>query len=184
MAKSKKDAPDIPKWLLSTTEMGKSLGVSYQTFKQWGVPHREEKRVGRGNATRKYYACADVVNNRVKAALAEAQRRGQLSGLEDSDIKKEMEAAKLEQIRERTEELAIKNAIARREYAPINAIEHALGQVGAQISATLESIPLKLKRRFPKLGAAELEIIKEEIIKCQNLAADIQIDWDGFDESE
>jgi len=68
----------------------------------------------------------------------------------------------------------------RRETAPISVIESALGHVGARIAAILESIPAKVKRRLPKLTASEVEVIKREIIKAQNAAADadtLLADW-------
>lgn len=66
----------------------------------------------------------------------------------------------------------------RGELAPISLLEGALAALGARISAVLETIAGRLKRVRPDLTANDLEIIKREIIKCQNACADIRIDSD------
>lgn len=63
------------------------------------------------------------------------------------------------------------------ELAPIDALEWALSSVCAQISATLETLPAKLKRRLPQLNTADLEIIRKEIAKTRNAAAAARIDF-------
>ena len=82
--------------------------------------------------------------------------------------------------KEQSENVKLKNAEKRRELAPINFIEWALGQTCAQISAILESLPLKIKRRVPKLSATDIELIRKEIIKAQNTASKITVDLDVF----
>lgn len=73
-------------------------------------------------------------------------------------------------------DLAQKN----RELAPIAVIEWTLNRIGSQIAAILETIPGKVKRRLPSLSAAEIEIIKREIVKAQNMAARVTVDLDGY----
>jgi len=160
-----------PYWL-KKTDAATACGITMKAFDDWRVPTVHES----GRA--KYYLVQDIVANRIERALQRAKKSG---GITSSEAKEAMDAAKLEQVNEATENMAIKNAILRRENAPIAALEFALGKVCAQISATLESIPVKLKRRCPKLGASDIEIIREEIIKCQNVASAVSIDLDDYE---
>lgn len=67
--------------------------------------------------------------------------------------------------------------------APIAVLEWALSSACAQIGATLETLPAKLKRRLPQLNAADLEIIRKEIAKARNTAAAIRLDLSDSDEN-
>lgn len=71
----------------------------------------------------------------------------------------------------------------RMELAPISTLSTVLGRVGARISAILETIPGKVKRRAPRLTAAEIEVIKKEIVKAQNAAAKVNIELDELTNS-
>jgi len=164
---------------LNRKDMAKSCGVTPMIFSSWEVKAVAVYR----NAS--YFTVKDVLANRrqvaidagVEKAMAEraAKLRDAANGLNPLDP----DDAKLMELHERTEKQAIANAIARREYAPITVLQDALGKMCSQISAVLESIPVKLKRRCPKLGATDIEVVKKEIIKCQNLASSLTI---GVDE--
>jgi len=160
-----------PFWL-KKGQAAAACGITPKAFDEWHVPTVHEA------GTSKYFMVADIIENRVDHALRRAKRSG---GITSDEAKAAMDAAKLDEVNERTENMAIKNAILRRENAPISALEFALGKVCAQISATLESIPVRLKRRCPKLGAADIDIVKEEIVKCQNIASEATIDMDEFE---
>lgn len=164
---------------LTKADMAASCGVSMSQFQTWNVP--TVAVIGRRN----YYICADVVKNRITAEIGKNEAVNGCTVDSDADAKDAFAEAKLMETKERTEKLAIANAIARKEYAPINVLEEAVGKVCGQIAAILESIPLKVKRRCPKLGARDLEVIKSEIIKCQNLAeqATVELDTDDDDPS-
>ena len=74
----------------------------------------------------------------------------------------------------------LKGAQLRRELAPINLIEWALGRVCNQMGAVLDSIPLKVKKMVPRLTAVEIEHIKREVVKAQNAAARVNLDLDEY----
>jgi phage terminase Nu1 subunit (DNA packaging protein) len=99
-------------------------------------------------------------------------------GGEGEVVDYEYERARL--TREQADSQALKNAQLRKELAPVTVIEWTLGKVGAQISAILDQIPLKVKRRVPRLSSAEAEIIKREVIKAQNMAAKVTVDIDEY----
>ncbi len=91
----------------------------------------------------------------------------------------EQERAKNLQVDTRIKEL--KEQQIRRETAPIALIEWTLGKVGSQIGSILDGIPLKVKRRIPKLSAAEIEVIKREVVQAQNVAARIAVNLDEYE---
>lgn len=74
--------------------------------------------------------------------------------------------------RAQSERIEMENAVKRGELAPIDTLRDALVPVVAQIAATLESVPVKLKREAPHLTAQDMEIVKREIARAQNLAAE------------
>jgi len=63
------------------------------------------------------------------------------------------------------------NAITARETLPVRVLELALGQTCAQIAATLEGLPGRLKRRCPHWKPADFRLLEEEIAKARNTAA-------------
>lgn len=78
----------------------------------------------------------------------------------------------------------MKNAVTRRELAPVELLEWALASIAEQVNSILDSIPLKLKKRVPHLKASELAIAKREIIKAQNAASKSQLPWDQLEASD
>ena len=90
----------------------------------------------------------------------------------------EMENARIENLLADTRLKALKEQETLGQLAPITALEWALSTVCSQISATLETIPAKLKRRLPQLTAADVDIVRKEIAKARNAAANIRIDLD------
>lgn len=105
-----------------------------------------------------------------------ASKTGQGSDGEAIDLLDE----KARLTREQADQVALKNAHMRGELAPIELVGWTISKACAQMAAILETIPAKLKRAMPSLGAAEMEIIKKEIVKVQNLAADAEIDFDEY----
>jgi phage terminase Nu1 subunit (DNA packaging protein) len=98
---------------------------------------------------------------------------GQAEGGEQGDLMK----ARTENLEADTALKRLKEQQLLGELAPIDVLEWALSSVCAQISATLETLPAKLKRRLPQLNAADLEIIRKEIAKTRNAAAAARIDF-------
>lgn len=167
MAKQEPQSP-LPGWLNRKT-LARSIGISVQSFDQWGIA--PVAKIGR----EVFYDVASVL----EADRARVERRREKERPQSlDDIDYERERARL--TREQADHTALKNAQLRRESAPIAVIEWTLGRVLAQAAATLDAIPVKVKRRLPKLSAAEIEIIKREIAKVRNLAARVQVDIDEY----
>lgn len=107
-----------------------------------------------------------------------------LRGLQNGQIKAatDVDTARMLNLEADTRLKEIKRKQLEKELAPINLLEWTIGNAASQIAAILETIPGKLKRRAPRLSANELDIIKREIVKAQNIASKITVDLDGFQE--
>lgn len=91
-----------------------------------------------------------------------------------------IDQARIRELQERADNISLKNAQLRRELAPLPVITYVLNKIAAQIGPLLDSIPAKVKARLPRITAAELEIIKREIIKSQNAAARVSVELDEY----
>lgn len=105
--------------------------------------------------------------------------RGNGHGL-NTEERLELDSERAKLAAQQAENTFLKNAKLRRELAPIVVIEWVLGKIGGQISAILGSVPLKVKRRVPRLNSTEIEVIRGEIVKAQNACAKITVDLDEF----
>ena len=170
--KASRAAP-LPTWI-NTKQMAASCGISVQAFSQWGVP--KAGAIGR----EVFYTVDDVIENRI----AKARERWEASQPPPSpeDLQADKERTLL--VREQRIGQELKNAQTRRELAPVALIDWTLSKVGAQISAILESIPLKVKKMLPRLTATEVEHIKRELVKAQNAAARVTVDLDEYYERD
>lgn len=72
---------------------------------------------------------------------------------------------------ERREEIAMRNAVKRREYLPAMIIAQVLAKVGRQIAGILDGLLPALRRRWPEITADQLRLLEAEIARCRNIAA-------------
>ena len=167
MKDSESSKPELG-WLYQQ-ELLSSLGVSLQAFNRWGV--KPVANIGR----RTYYTVKDVVNNRVTHEVTKIERRHEKKQkrLEPETDGTTLDEERIRLTRAQAEEKELKNAQIRGELAPISSIAEATGKFSSQAAAILETIPMKLKRQNPNLTATDIELIKKEIIKIQNIAADV-----------
>jgi len=100
----------------------------------------------------------------------------------DGDLNLATERAFL--AREQKIRIELQNAISRREYAPIEALENGLSDVMARVAAQLDTIPAKLKMASDKLTATDLDLVSSIIAKVRNEIAASEIDWFGDSTTE
>ena len=160
-----------PHWL-NKKQMAASCNISTQAFDKWGV--QPVSRIGRES----FYTVSDVLLNREQKLLDQMGGHNNPEG-DQEFIDKDFEYAR--KLRADADAQEMKNAVTRRELAPVDLLEWALASIAEQINSILDSIPLKLKKRVPHLKAAELEIAKREIIKAQNAASKSQLPWDQLE---
>jgi phage terminase Nu1 subunit (DNA packaging protein) len=76
---------------------------------------------------------------------------------------------------EQADRIAMQNAVARGELAPVSLIEEVLTKAAAKIAGIFDAIPGMVRRRVPSLGAAEIDLIADEIAKARNSVASISL---------
>lgn len=148
--------------LLNKKTMAESCGISVQAFDKWGVKPR--KKDGR----QQLFAVADVIENRVENELKKNNNRVNHGG-EVIDV--EYEKAKLTQQQRITQE--IKNEILEAKAIPVEAARDVLAKILSQVGATLDALPPNIKRRHPEIDQRIIDLIKSELIKHQNEAANL-----------
>lgn len=174
-----KPAPKVPDGYLNKRQMCDSMGISQTAFDKYKI----EPILRQGG--RAYYTVRQILNNRLENLAQQFEDRFQGSE-EDGDelppgsINGDREKARLD--KERADGQALKNAVTRGELIPTDAAMYIFGEMGAEISSILEVIPAKLKRRVPILKAADINAVKKEIVKAQNIAADVAAGLDEYTE--
>jgi phage terminase Nu1 subunit (DNA packaging protein) len=145
-------------------QLAEILGVTQKTitnYQSQGLPFEDNER-GVANV----YDTKEVIRWFVEREL---NRRYGASGDVRERLDKDYEQARLAKAQADGKE--IENKIKQGELAPVELLTQVLSHVSAQTASILESIPQKVKRQLPELPASGVEVIKREIIKCQNTAA-------------
>jgi len=76
---------------------------------------------------------------------------------------------------EKHRDLKRNNDIADGLIAPVDTLQDALVNVLSQQSAIFDAVPNNVKRAVPAISARSIEVIKKEIAKARNLAANVTI---------
>ncbi|MFW5926839.1 MAG: terminase small subunit, partial [Wenzhouxiangella sp.] len=173
-----------PHWL-NKSQMAKALGISVQAFDRWEVqPVARRHKYGEA-----FYSVGDVVAFAEQRAREQERKRWEkyisteldLSDFNPVEVQAKQLLADLRLTEAKAEGQELRNQVAQRLQAPVEMVSWALGRIGAQISATLDPLANKIKHRLPQLTTAEVHLIKEEVAKCKNIAAEAKIDWDEYD---
>lgn len=154
---------------LNKSQLAKSLGISTQAFDKWGV--QPVAKIGREN----FYLVRDVLDNRLAHMAAR-----QPAALDPEDY----DAQRTRLTKEQADQLEMKNAVTRREQAPVQLLEWALAEMAQRVSAVLGAIPSKIKKRVPALSSTEMTHITREIVKAQNAASKSELPWDKLPRSD
>jgi phage terminase Nu1 subunit (DNA packaging protein) len=77
---------------------------------------------------------------------------------------------------ERYRKMKRENDLAEEEVAPISLIREVVIQGITKILPVLESVPLEMKRRNPRLTGSDIQVAKESIAKCCGIMADIKVE--------
>ncbi|MBO2556560.1 terminase small subunit [Shewanella algae] len=161
MRKTPPKAPDVV--LLNKRDLCSSLGISTQAFDKWGVNFREK----RGREC--LYSVADVVANRV----GHAERKVAAINPDDDPDKPNIDYERYRLTKAQADGQELKNEKERKEVVETAFATFVLGRTAAQMASILDQIPLRIKRKFPDLPPARIDAIKAEIIKAQNIAAEV-----------
>lgn len=101
-----------------------------------------------------------------------AQLREQAAG-RGADGELASERARL--AREQADMVAMKNAQARKELAPVLILEEVLALVTRQVATVLDGIGPQLRRNFPDLSGEQLKLIGGELARARQLAATVNL---------
>jgi phage terminase Nu1 subunit (DNA packaging protein) len=78
---------------------------------------------------------------------------------------------KARQAKETADKYQLENAVKRNELVKVEDITSAVAKVAQEVRSIIDSIPLRIKKAYPHLGAAEIEGIRKELVKALNAAA-------------
>ncbi|USD19799.1 terminase small subunit [Microbulbifer variabilis] len=162
--KSSNDQPTpVPDYWLNKRQVCDSLGITATAFDKWKV----EPTARQGN--KNYYTVRSLLDNREEALV----RKMQLERPAQSSDKLDPihEGARLS--KQRADKLELENEIARGKQLPIGIQGLVLSKIADRMAAALDAIPGKIKRKEPGLSASSLDLVRREIVKAQNAAADV-----------
>lgn len=80
--------------------------------------------------------------------------------------------------REKYRKIKRENDEAEGRLAPVDLLTAALAKAASSVVATLESLPLLIKRQYPEVTADQTLLVKKAIAECRNNIADISIESD------
>ncbi|WP_164963965.1 terminase small subunit [Rubrivivax sp. JA1026] len=72
---------------------------------------------------------------------------------------------------ERRREIAMRNAVKAKEYAPVGLIEQVIAKVGRQAAGVLEGIVPALVLRWPEITAEQRQLVEKAVNSARNMAA-------------
>lgn len=91
--------------------------------------------------------------------------------VEDDQLDTATKRENLRLTKARADAQELKNLQEKQQLLPVDIMHESLAKVAAQIASALDTLPSKIKRAQPSLTNSEMDIIKAEIVRAQNLAA-------------
>lgn len=146
---------------LNKSEMADSLGISTQAFDKWGV--EPIARIGR----EAFFDARSVVNNRVGRIDSIQQPSDEIDPLAEQKLVQER--LRLTSAQAAAQEL--KNEVSNRILIPSEFITFTLSRLVPEISSTLDTLPMVVRRRHPELEPRHLETLEREATKIRNACA-------------
>lgn len=77
--------------------------------------------------------------------------------------------------KEQADKVAMQNAVARGELAPVALIEEVLCKAASKTAGIFDAIPGMVRRRVPRLNADDIDLIAGEIAKARNIVATMSL---------
>ena len=148
--------------LLNRSQMSKSLEVSTSTINAWGISPVEI--VG----STQYFNCRSILDNRLRRQKEKLEKQYEETHNEENSL----DYQTLRLTKARAHQLEIKNAVSEGKLVPIHLITEILAEVSGECAGYLDTIPSKIKRKFPELDSELVESIRWHIVKAMNNIAD------------
>ena len=170
MAVKKKKQPvkKEPGWI-NKKDIAATFEISVVGFDKWEV--EPVAKIGRET----FYLASHVAANRTEKqtrALKSKIERLEGSGGDEESLDPQKEKTLLDREKRIGQELT--NDKNRGDSFPTKLAGYVMSTICSEMVAVLESLPAKLKRVMPKMTATQMTLIKKEIAKCRNSAADVE----------
>ena len=146
---------------LNKSEMSESLGISTQAFDKWGV--EPVARIGRET----FFDVRSVVDNRVSKLDPIHQPDDDIDPLAEQKLIQE----RLRLTKAQSEAQELKNEVTRRVLIPADFITFTLSKLIPEIAATMDTLPMTMRRRHTDLEARHLDTLEHEATKIRNVCA-------------
>ena len=140
---------------ITATTMAKLIDVTPRRLQQL-VTEGVVPRVTKGK-----YELVPVVHAYIRYLREHRETEGEP---DENDPKRELDDLRVQKAR-------MDLAKERREFLPVSVLEHYAGQIGAIVHAALEALPGQIKARIPHLRAAEINMIRQLLVKIANQLA-------------
>jgi len=101
--------------------------------------------------------------------------REQAAGRAGSDGSLDLVSERARLAKEQADKVAFQNAITRNQLAPVDLLEEVLAKAAARINGKFDSIPGRVKRRFPSLPSEAIDLIDSEISIVRNEVASMSL---------
>lgn len=158
MAKTK---PEKQRGWLNKSEMADSLGISTQAFDKWGV--EPVSRIGR----EAFFDVRSVLDNRLRRLETKPQPGAEIDPMAEQKLTQE----RLRLTSAQAEAQELKNEVSRRVLIPAGFITFSLSKLVPEISSTLDTLPMVVRRRHPELEPRHIETLEREATKIRNACA-------------
>jgi phage terminase Nu1 subunit (DNA packaging protein) len=73
--------------------------------------------------------------------------------------------------REQADRLAMRNAVDRKDYAPVQLLEEVLASLARQVATQLDAVLPEVRRRFPYLTGEPIRFLEERLVSAREAAA-------------
>lgn len=146
---------------LNKSEMADSLAISTQAFDKWGV--EPVARIGR----EVFYDTRSVLDNRLRRAEAKPQLSEDIDPLAEQKLVQE----RLRLTAAQAEAVELKNREANKILIPADFLTFSLTRLVPEISSTLDTLPMVVRRRHPELEPRHIETLEREATKIRNACA-------------
>lgn len=161
-----------PGWINKKT-MAASIGISVQAFDKWNI--EPVAKIGREN----FYVFKDVAEFMIERALSSHRERSNLAGenlearLSDPNtpLFDRVEILKAKKLELENHRLDLQNSVLEGRNLPAWAVTEVLSRILARVGEILDGVPLKVKRKHPKVTKAVIEMIKSAVVTAQNESA-------------
>jgi len=121
------------------------------------------------------FSCKTQTIDEIRVAYIRHLREQAAGRAGTGDLDLVAERAKLAKVQH--ERIEMQNAVTRREYGPIDALEFGLTDLMVRVASQLDTIPGKVKIASDKLTAADLDIVTGIIAIVRNDIASMEINW-------